>query len=163
MSRYREIADVLRGRIEHGEYPVGSRLPGIAALQKEFGVPGLNTIRGAQQVLIEEGMLEARQGVGVFVISSTPRHQLDIVATVAGARDSLNAALAAMTAPQRSVTLDFDQLDEYAHFVLTSALQEWASQQRFEAENETDEPLRTKRLKWAAVAETLEELVEAAV
>lgn len=68
-----------------------------------------------------------------------------------------------MTELRRSVIIDSDQQDEHAHFMLTEALREWASQQRFETENETDEPLRTKRLKWAAVAETLEELVEASV
>lgn len=69
MARYREIATDLRKRIQRGEFPVGSKLPGISALQEEYDVPGLNTIRGAQQLLVEEGMLETRQGVGVFVTS----------------------------------------------------------------------------------------------
>jgi DNA-binding GntR family transcriptional regulator len=40
---------------------------------------GLNTIRGAQQLLVEEGMLETRQGVGVFVTSTESLRQVDVV------------------------------------------------------------------------------------
>jgi DNA-binding GntR family transcriptional regulator len=79
MARYREIADDLRARIQRGEFPVGSKLPGISALMEEYDVPGLNTIRGAQQLLVEEGMLESRQGVGVFVTSAKSLRQVDIV------------------------------------------------------------------------------------
>jgi DNA-binding GntR family transcriptional regulator len=78
MARYREIAADLRTRIQRGEFPVGSKLPGISALQEEYDVPGLNTIRGAQQLLVEEGMLETRQGIGVFVTSVESPRQVDV-------------------------------------------------------------------------------------
>ena len=50
--RYRAIAEELRERIDKGVYPVGSRLPSIAALMQEFDVKGLNTIRDAQQTAV---------------------------------------------------------------------------------------------------------------
>jgi DNA-binding GntR family transcriptional regulator len=65
--RYREIADHLRGRLAAGEFEVGSMLPGISDLQAQYDVPGLNTVRQAQGVLIEEGLLEPVHGRGTFV------------------------------------------------------------------------------------------------
>jgi len=64
MAKYMEIADDLRERISSGEYPVGSKLPGIPTLQKKYNVPGLNTIRDAQRILIVEGLLRPEQGGG---------------------------------------------------------------------------------------------------
>ncbi len=44
-------------RILTGEWPVG-QLPSIAELQKHYEAKSLNTIRGAQQKLVEEGLLD---------------------------------------------------------------------------------------------------------
>ena len=33
-----------------------------------YRVPGLNTIRRAQQLLVDDGLVETRQGVGSFVL-----------------------------------------------------------------------------------------------
>ncbi len=65
--RYQEIAADLRRRLTAGEFPVGSKLPGISELQEQYEVPGLNTVRQAQALLIEEGLIEAVQGSGTFV------------------------------------------------------------------------------------------------
>ena len=69
--RYRAIAEELRERIDKGVYPVGSKLPSIAALMQEFDVKGLNTVRDAQQMLVNEGLLRPEQGVGVWVMAKT--------------------------------------------------------------------------------------------
>ena len=98
MARYREIADDLRAKIQAGIYPVGTKLPSISDLQEQYDVPALNTIRGAQQVLVDEGMLETRQGVGAFVIAADSLGELDVTATLAQARDSLTTVLAALEA-----------------------------------------------------------------
>jgi len=65
--RYQEIADDLRRRLAAGEWPVGTALPGISDLQDEYRVPGLNTIRQAQGLLVDEGLLSPVQGRGTFV------------------------------------------------------------------------------------------------
>lgn len=72
MARYRDIANELRERITNGEFPVGTALPPIADLQAEYDVAGLNTIRQAQRLLANDGLVEPRQGVGVYVISLVP-------------------------------------------------------------------------------------------
>ncbi|MGC4808623.1 GntR family transcriptional regulator [Micromonospora sp. DT233] len=65
--RYQEIAADLRRRLADGEWPVGTTLPGISELQEEYAVAGLNTIRQAQRVLIDDGLLNPVQGRGTFV------------------------------------------------------------------------------------------------
>jgi len=90
--RYRAIAEELRGRIDRGVYPVGTKLPSIAALMKEFDVKGLNTIRNAQQMLVNEGILRPEQGVGVWVMEKTTRP-----ATTQQIIDDLRRAQSALT------------------------------------------------------------------
>jgi len=98
VARYREIADDLRAKIQAGTYPIGSKLPSISDLQEMYDVPALNTIRAAQQILVDEGMLETRQGVGAFVVAANSVAALDVTATLAQARDNLTTVLAALEA-----------------------------------------------------------------
>ena len=73
MARYHEIAEDLRARIKAGEWRIGDKLPGIAALQDYYQVEkSLGTIRSAQQLLVAEGMLRTEQGVGAFVTATEP-------------------------------------------------------------------------------------------
>lgn len=71
-AKWRQVAHALRARIAMGEFPVGSRLPSIVELQTQYDVPGPNTIRSAQRQLAQEGLLEIQQGIGAFVVSTTP-------------------------------------------------------------------------------------------
>ena len=98
--RYRAIAEELRERIDKGVYPVGSRLPSIAALMQEFDVKGLNTIRDAQQMLVNEGLLRSEQGVGVWVIAKTaePKTTLQILDDLRRAQSALGRAIAHLEA-----------------------------------------------------------------
>jgi DNA-binding GntR family transcriptional regulator len=91
--RYRQIADDLRRRLAGGEFgPVGSRIPPIIELQKEYDCENnLNMIRHAQSVLIDEGLIEPRQGQGTFIIALPPRQ--DNGAALAEAAEELKAAL----------------------------------------------------------------------
>jgi DNA-binding GntR family transcriptional regulator len=92
--RYREIADDLRTRLAAGEFPVGTALPAISDLQTHYDVPGLNTIRQAQQILQEEGLIKPRQGRGTFVIAlpAEPGDQATIRAAAAALGETLNTA-----------------------------------------------------------------------
>jgi DNA-binding GntR family transcriptional regulator len=102
LPRYREIADHLRARLAAGEFALGTALPGISDLQAQYDVPGLNTIRQAQAVLIEEGLLEAAHGRGTFVralpSADGGRHALrtdllDLQAALAGTQAALARVL----------------------------------------------------------------------
>lgn len=63
---YREIAEQLRVRIQAGQPPAGAAFPGAMQLAEEFGVSH-TTVHKAFAVLQDEGLLDIRPGVGVFV------------------------------------------------------------------------------------------------
>ena len=65
---WRSIADTLRGEIAEGHYAEGTRLPTEATLSERFGV-NRHTVRHALSKLAEEGLIHARRGSGVFVLS----------------------------------------------------------------------------------------------
>ena len=97
MAKYHEIASDLRRRIVDGEFPVGSQLPSITALMGTYEVAGLNTIRAAERVLVDEGLLRTEHGVGVFVVSVEPLGaKPDVVAELRAARDALTRAIVAL-------------------------------------------------------------------
>src|SRR6478752_4641076 len=97
MARYRDIAADLRTRIVGGEFAPGDRLPPITVLMQHYRVPGLNTIRQAQQLLVDDGLVQTRQGVGTFVVRAEPvPRPVDVLAELRAARISINRAIAAL-------------------------------------------------------------------
>ncbi|WP_328348178.1 FadR/GntR family transcriptional regulator [Micromonospora sp. NBC_00421] len=68
-----QATDHLREQITGGEWAVGTKLPGETALAKALGV-GRSTVREALRALAGAGLVQARQGSGVFVIATRP-HQ----------------------------------------------------------------------------------------
>lgn len=65
---YRQVADILRSRIESGRYPVRRALPSGPKLAEEFGV-SWPTIRSALGVLKGEGLVQGVKGKGVYVMA----------------------------------------------------------------------------------------------
>ncbi|NGO71028.1 GntR family transcriptional regulator [Streptomyces boncukensis] len=68
---YKQIATILRRRIEDGEIPAGRRIPSLVELEAEFSV-ARDTLRKAVAVLKEEGLVETVAGMGVFVRDGQP-------------------------------------------------------------------------------------------
>ncbi|SNR88603.1 FadR/GntR family transcriptional regulator [Actinomadura mexicana] len=66
-----QAAQRLRDQIAAGAWPVGTRLPGETTLAGELGV-GRSTVREALRALAGAGLVQARQGAGVFVIATEP-------------------------------------------------------------------------------------------
>ncbi|REK64962.1 MAG: GntR family transcriptional regulator [Cohnella sp.] len=67
---YLQIKNIIKDRILHGEYPLGSLIPSEPQLEKEFQVSKM-TIRNAIGELAQEGYVEKRSGVGTTVIRNT--------------------------------------------------------------------------------------------
>jgi GntR family transcriptional regulator len=65
-SRYGKLAQALRERILQGEWGPGELIPAESALAQSYGV-ALGTIRQALSLLVEDGVLQRRQGKGTFV------------------------------------------------------------------------------------------------
>lgn len=63
---YRQIAAILRQRIDSGQIPPGRRIPSLVELEQEFHV-ARDTLRKAVQVLKDEGRVETVVGMGIFV------------------------------------------------------------------------------------------------
>lgn len=69
---YLRIAAELREQITSGQLAPGAKLPSEAQLMRRYGVS--NTIvKNVRQILISEGLVEARKGSGVYVLQESPR------------------------------------------------------------------------------------------
>ncbi len=64
-----QISEVLRGRLARGEWPIGARLPGQKDLAVELGV-SVVVVREALARLRADGLVQPRQGAGVFVVAT---------------------------------------------------------------------------------------------
>lgn len=78
MSRYEEVAAVLRQRIEHGLYRVGERLPSIREVCKEMAV-SISTAQEAYRQLMDVALIESRPRSGYFVL---PRRMPEVLPSV---------------------------------------------------------------------------------
>ncbi|GAU67112.1 putative GntR family transcriptional regulator [Streptomyces sp. NBRC 110611] len=67
-----QATERLRAQITDGEWTVGTKLPGENALAQALGV-GRSTVREALRALAGAGLVQARQGAGVFVIATKPQ------------------------------------------------------------------------------------------
>lgn len=66
-----KVSEELRGQIAKGRYKTGERLPSEAQLTQEFGV-SRTVVREAIASLRSDGLVEPRQGAGVFVLEPAP-------------------------------------------------------------------------------------------
>ncbi len=81
--RYRAIADDLRRRVESGEPGTGHLLPSESELSGAYEVSRV-TVRKALELLRDEGLVDARQGLGWFVAAHPLRQTLARLGTVMG-------------------------------------------------------------------------------
>jgi DNA-binding GntR family transcriptional regulator len=72
---YSDLISALRARIASGAYPPGSRLPSLSELIKTFNVSAI-TVRRALRELAYEGLVQGRQGLGVFVKTKPRIHRV---------------------------------------------------------------------------------------
>jgi GntR family transcriptional regulator len=63
---YLQLAQMIREKIEQGEYACGERIPSEPELVKELSL-GRPTVRQAIGLLVQEGDLERRKGSGTYV------------------------------------------------------------------------------------------------
>src|SRR5258708_26525109 len=68
---YRQVADAIRASIQSGDYKPGSRLPSERDLAASFKV-SRPPIREAMIALEIHGLVEARQGSGIYVTDPPP-------------------------------------------------------------------------------------------
>jgi len=102
-----QAAELLRERIRSGEWALGARLPGETTLGPQLGV-GRSTVREAIRQLAGLGLVESRQGAGVFVRALDVADDWDEVlrladiAAVIEARIAIETEAAGLAAERRS-------------------------------------------------------------
>lgn len=102
-----QVAEALLERIRAGEWPLGHRLPAETALAARLGV-GRSTLREAIRELAGKGVLDSRQGAGVFVTALDVAEDWDAVlrradvAAVIEARIAIEAEAAGLAAARRT-------------------------------------------------------------
>ena len=69
----KQITDGIRRQIASGELPVGAQLPSVRGLAQQLTI-NPNTVAKAYSELSNEGWLDSRQGLGLFV--AAPRQLL---------------------------------------------------------------------------------------
>ena len=79
--RYRDIADDLRRRVDDGEFHSGRLLPSESELSGSYSASRV-TIRKALEALRGEGLVDAKQGSGWFVVGRPVRQPLARLATI---------------------------------------------------------------------------------
>lgn len=102
-----QTADVLLERIRSGEWPLGHKLPGETTLAAQLGV-GRSTLREAIHELAGKGVLDPRQGAGVFVTALDITEEWDAVlrrasiVSVIEARIAIETEAAGLAAERRT-------------------------------------------------------------
>ncbi|TDF66371.1 GntR family transcriptional regulator [Cupriavidus sp. L7L] len=71
VTRYRQLASVIRHKIVSGEYPVGMQLPTVDSLAQSYGIAKV-TVRQAFAALTEEGLISSQRGRGTHVMKQPP-------------------------------------------------------------------------------------------
>ncbi len=104
VTKQEKIRRDIRTKIAGGGYPVGSRLPSYAEMERQYGV-GTNVCQGAIIDLENEGLVRSQRGVGKFVLaqptaSSVPVTPLTpvgpaeaLMSVLLGIREAVDAAL----------------------------------------------------------------------
>lgn len=73
---YLQLREIIRNRIEEGEYLLGTAIPSENKLAETYGINRL-TVRNAVDALVNEGILRRVQGKGVFVVGDKYEENLD--------------------------------------------------------------------------------------
>lgn len=64
--RWRQVYEVIKTRIESGEYQPGEKIPSVIKLQEEFGI-ATATGQKVMRALRADGLIRTEQGMGSFV------------------------------------------------------------------------------------------------
>ena len=65
---YRQLRDMVAERIMDGTFPEGDAVPSVRQVASDYQINHL-TVGKAYQELVDEGLLEKRRGLGMFVRS----------------------------------------------------------------------------------------------
>lgn len=105
-TAWQRVVQGIVDQIQAGQIPVGAKIPSHQQLIQRYGA-SLGTVKRALTHLQEVGLLQGRQGAGVFVL----RQPIAEDVTFARAEDLSQAALRAEIASLRERLADLDGVD----------------------------------------------------
>ena len=73
---YLQMRELVRSKIEEGEYPPLTALPSECELAESYGITR-QTVRNAIDILVQEGLLRQVPGKGVYVLCRKMERNLD--------------------------------------------------------------------------------------
>lgn len=73
---YLQLRELIRSKVENGEYLPGTAIPSVGALAETYGIHRLS-VRSAISALIGEGLLKSVQGKGIFVVGEKLAQDLE--------------------------------------------------------------------------------------
>lgn len=151
-AEYVQLYRQMRSKIGTGQWAVGQQVPSLAELKREFGGSSATTIRNAQQMLVDEGMLRIEPGRGAFVTAREASGGIDVAAVLEQARAHLELAQYGLDAQRnRQVLIDLDDPTRpLTYQVLAQALTAFALDRRqaadgFESQAEAETVLAQAR------------------
>ncbi|MFH5775995.1 FadR/GntR family transcriptional regulator [Paracoccus sp. NGMCC 1.201697] len=115
------VRDELRRQIQSGVYKAGDRLPSESRLTQDFGV-SRTVIREAVAALRADGIVEPKQGAGVFVLAAaetTPQFRdidtdrVSSIIEILELRTALEGDAAALAAQRRSPAQEEDIIEAF--------------------------------------------------
>lgn len=65
---YRQLRDLVIERVLDGSFPEGEAVPSVRQVASDYNINHL-TVAKAYQELVDDGLLEKRRGLGMFVLS----------------------------------------------------------------------------------------------
>lgn len=74
---YRQLRDRIVGLILKGAFKEGEAIPSVRTVSSEYHINHL-TVAKAYQSLVDEGLVEKRRGLGMFVIQGARDKVLDV-------------------------------------------------------------------------------------
>jgi DNA-binding FadR family transcriptional regulator len=135
-----DLAETLRTRISKGEFTPGDRLPSEAVLSETYGV-SRTVIREAIASLRADGLVEPRQGSGVYVLEArqtdvAPFQNVDFdrvssVVELLELRTAVESEAAALAAIRRSPSQEEHMLECLRAFMTANQGERSASQEDF--------------------------------
>lgn len=119
------VVETLRRRIAAGEYDIGGKLPTESQMTGIFGV-SRTVVREAIAALAADGLVQARQGAGVFVLAHalSPFHaigagssnKISVALNVLEVRMGIEIEAAGLAAMRRSVSQDAAILEAWNEY-----------------------------------------------
>ena len=70
-ARWRQVHEIITGRIRSGQYPPGSRIPSLLQMQQEWGI-ATATGQKVMRQLRADGTIRTEPGMGSYVVDELP-------------------------------------------------------------------------------------------